>query len=213
MKFTGYHRLEKDLWVSGLQPDSSAIADQLLADVKEIAAKSKTVEPTRYHLQRRQGAARRGRDRQDHGRGGALLAHRPLGLPRQPPGLAGGARDAPPRHRARDAALQKALDARFSELNKLLESHRVGAGSCSYTDLTEADIKALTVALDALSEEVSKVPGGGGQVTPSPRSSTRAAATLGRPARRQPRRLARRLGHGCSRWRLPAPPALCRDAG
>jgi iron uptake system component EfeO len=25
--FTGFHRLEKDLWVSGLQPDSNAIAD------------------------------------------------------------------------------------------------------------------------------------------------------------------------------------------
>jgi iron uptake system component EfeO len=29
----------------------------------------------------------------------------------------------------------------------------------SYTDLTEADLKAMTVSLDALSEEVSKVPG------------------------------------------------------
>ena len=44
MEFTGYHRLEKDLWVDGLQPDSGAIADQLLADVKEIVAKAKAVE-------------------------------------------------------------------------------------------------------------------------------------------------------------------------
>jgi hypothetical protein len=29
-EFTGWHKIEKDLWVSGLQPDSSAIADQLL---------------------------------------------------------------------------------------------------------------------------------------------------------------------------------------
>ena len=35
MKFTGYHRLEQDLWEDGLQADSSAIADQLLADVTE----------------------------------------------------------------------------------------------------------------------------------------------------------------------------------
>ena len=33
---TGFHRLEKDLWVSGLQPDTNAIADQLVADVKEL---------------------------------------------------------------------------------------------------------------------------------------------------------------------------------
>ena len=34
--FTGYHRLEKDLWVDGLKADSPQIADQLLADVKQI---------------------------------------------------------------------------------------------------------------------------------------------------------------------------------
>ncbi len=44
MPFTGYHRLEKDLWVDGLQPDSSAIADQLLADVTELVAKAKAVQ-------------------------------------------------------------------------------------------------------------------------------------------------------------------------
>jgi iron uptake system component EfeO len=28
-EFTGFHRLEKDLWITGLQPDSSSIADRL----------------------------------------------------------------------------------------------------------------------------------------------------------------------------------------
>ena len=59
----------------------------------------------------------------------------------------------------RDPALQKALDARFTELSSLLGSHKTGADYKSYTALTDADIKALTVSLDALSEEVSKVPG------------------------------------------------------
>ena len=35
-KWTGFHRLEKDLWVQGLQPDTNAMADQLMADVKEL---------------------------------------------------------------------------------------------------------------------------------------------------------------------------------
>ena len=35
-KWTGFHRLEKDLWVTGLQPDTNAMADQLMADVKEL---------------------------------------------------------------------------------------------------------------------------------------------------------------------------------
>ena len=50
MEFTGFHRLEKDLWVDGLQADSSAIADKLLADVKEIVAKAKAVELTPLQL-------------------------------------------------------------------------------------------------------------------------------------------------------------------
>ena len=33
-KWTGFHRIEKDLWVTGPQPDTDAIADQLVADVK-----------------------------------------------------------------------------------------------------------------------------------------------------------------------------------
>ena len=46
MAFTGYHRLEKDLWVDGLQPDSSAIADQLLADVSSVAQQAATADIT-----------------------------------------------------------------------------------------------------------------------------------------------------------------------
>jgi len=40
-KWTGFHRLEKDLWVTGLQPDTNAIADQLVADVKELNSRVK----------------------------------------------------------------------------------------------------------------------------------------------------------------------------
>jgi iron uptake system component EfeO len=160
MAFTGYHRLEKDLWVSGLQKDSSKIADQLLADVKEIAEKSKTVEPTALSIANgakalldevATGKITGEEERYSHtdlwdfdgnleGSQQALAVLRPVVA-------------------ERDAALQKALDARFAELKKLLESHKVGNTYKSYKALTAADIKALTVSLDALSEEVAKVPG------------------------------------------------------
>ena len=160
MKFTGYHRLEKDLWVSGLQNDSNAIADQLLADVKEIAAKSKTVEPTALTISNgakalldevATGKITGEEERYSHtdlwdfrgnlqGSQEALETLRPVVTGRAP-------------------ELQKLLDARFGELNKLLESHREAGRFVSYETLTDADIKALTVALDALSEQVAKVPG------------------------------------------------------
>ena len=160
MAFTGYHRLEKDLWKDGLQKDSSAIADRLLADVKEIAEKSKTVEPTALSIANgakalldevATGKITGEEERYSHtdlwdfdgnleGSQQALAALRPVIAERDP-------------------ALQKVLDARFDELKKLLESHRTGEDYKSYTALTDADVKALTISLDALAEEVSKVPG------------------------------------------------------
>ena len=64
-KWTGFHRLEKDLWVTGLQPDTNAMADQLMADVKELDNGVKApdldhrLDPDRRW---RTGSARRGRD-------------------------------------------------------------------------------------------------------------------------------------------------------
>jgi iron uptake system component EfeO len=49
------------------------------------------------------------------------------------------------------------LDAKFGDLDKLLEKHRVGDGFKLYTDLTDADKKELAEAVDALGEPVSKV--------------------------------------------------------
>ena len=160
MAFTGYHRLEKDLWKDGLQKDSGAIADQLLADVTEIAAKSKTVEPTALSIANgakalldevATGKITGEEERYSHtdlwdfdgnleGSRQALAVLRPLIAERDP-------------------ALQKALDADFTELSSLLAKHKTGADYQSYTALTDADIKELTVSLDALSEQVSKVPG------------------------------------------------------
>ncbi len=97
VQFTGYHRLEKDLWVDGLQPDSPR--HRRPADGRHHAtsqSRAATVELTPGAAgQRGEGAARRGRHRQDHRRGGPLLAHRPLGLQGQRRGLAGRGRRAP----------------------------------------------------------------------------------------------------------------------
>ncbi len=156
---TGYHRLEKDLWKDGLQADSSAIADQLLADVQEFAAKSRSVEPTAQSIaggvkavldEVATGTVTGEEERYSHtdlwdvdgnleGSEHALAALRPVIL-------------------ERDAALQQTLDSRFHQLRTLLESHRVDEEYRSYTDLTDPDVLALTKALDALAQQVAKVP-------------------------------------------------------
>jgi iron uptake system component EfeO len=160
MKFTGFHRLEKDLWVDGLQSDSSAIADKLLVDVKEIVAKAKAV--TLNPLQLANGSkalldeVATGKitgeeDRYSHtdlydfdenvkGSKAAIDALRPV-------------------LKARDAALLTEIDARFATLDAELDKHRTDGGFRLYTELSKDEIRSLTVALDAVSEPISQVAG------------------------------------------------------
>jgi iron uptake system component EfeO len=158
MAFTGYHRLEKDLWQDGLKADSPAIADQLLADVNEIVTKAKAVELTPVALANgakelldevATGKITGEEDRYSHtdlwdfkanveGSQAAVSALRPVVA-------------------EKDAALASSLDEKFKAVNDALEKHRKGDGFKSYTELTEQEIKALAEAVDALGEPVSKV--------------------------------------------------------
>jgi iron uptake system component EfeO len=160
LPFTGYHRLEKDLWADGLKADSPAVADQLLADVKTIVEKSTAVDFTALSIAN--GAkelldevARTKitgeEERYSHtdladmkanlqGSQSALEVLRPVITERQP-------------------ALATALDQAFTTINQALDQHRVGADYAALTAVSADDVKALTVHLDALSEEVAKVSG------------------------------------------------------
>jgi iron uptake system component EfeO len=160
VEFTGYHRLERDLWQDGLQPDSPAIADRLMADIEELAARVPAVELTPVQLANgakelldevATGKITGEEDRYSHtdlwdfqanveGSQGAVAALRPV-------------------LDERDPALGPLLDERFAALTDLLATHRTEDGFISYTELTEDDVRALTAALDALSEPVSRVAG------------------------------------------------------
>lgn len=160
MEFTGFHRLEKDLWVTGLQPDSSAIADRLLADVTELVGKAKAVRLNPLQLANGSkalldevatGKITGEEERYSHtdlwdfeanveGSRAAIAALRPFLVDRDP-------------------QLVAAIDARGKALGALLESHRSGEGFVLYGALTAADVKALTEALDAFAQPVSTVAG------------------------------------------------------
>jgi iron uptake system component EfeO len=156
--FTGFHRLEKDLWASGLQPDSSAIADQLQSDIEDLAARAKTVELTPLQLANgakelldevATGKITGEEDRYSHtdlwdfrsnvdGSQAAINALRPV-------------------IQERDAKLLSTLDEKFAAVDAVLEKHRVGDGFKLYTELTEADVKEMSEAVDALGEPISQV--------------------------------------------------------
>jgi iron uptake system component EfeO len=158
--FTGYHRLEKDLWVSGLQPDSGAIGDQLIADMKDLQNRVTTIELTPVQLANgakelldevATGKITGEEDRYSHtdlwdfkanveGSKAAIAALRPVIDEKQ-------------------SALGTTLDERFKAVDTLLESYRVGDGFTLYTDLTPEDVKKMAAAVDALGEPVSQVAG------------------------------------------------------
>ena len=158
--FTGFHRLEKDLWVDGLQPDSGAIGDQLVVDAKDLQSRVATVELTPVQLANgakelldevATGKITGEEDRYSHtdlydfkanveGSQGAVAALRPV-------------------IDDKDPTLGPLLDERFAAVDDLLEGYRVGDGFKLYTELTPADIQAMTEAVDALGEPVSQVAG------------------------------------------------------
>ena len=157
-QFTGFHRLEKDLWVQGLQPDSGTIADQLQSDIEDLAARAKKVELTPLQLANgakelldevATGKITGEEDRYSHtdlwdfrsnvdGSQAAINALRPV-------------------IQARDPKLLTTLDDKFAAVDTLLEKYRVGDGFKLYTELTQDDIKSMSEAVDALGEPISQV--------------------------------------------------------
>jgi iron uptake system component EfeO len=159
-QFTGYHRLEKDLWVDGLKADSPAIADKLLADMKELQARVAGVELTPVQLANgakelldevATGKITGEEDRYSHtdlwdfkanveGSQAAVAALRPV-------------------IDEKDKNLGPTLDQRFAAVDTLLEGYRDGDGFKLYTQLTPDDTKKMAAAVDALGEPVSQVAG------------------------------------------------------
>jgi iron uptake system component EfeO len=158
--WTGFHRLEKDLWVDGLRPDSGQIADQLVTDVKDLQTRAGTIELTSTQLANgakelldevATGKITGEEDRYSHtdlwdfkanveGSKAAIAALRPV-------------------IDEKDPTLGPVLDEQFAAVEKLLEGYRSGDGFTGYTELTQDDIKKMTDAVDALSEPVSQVAG------------------------------------------------------
>ena len=66
-----------------------------------------------------------------------------------------GYQDVRPILRTRDPALARTLDARFAAIDRLLKQQRVGDGYRLYTDLGRAEVKRLADAVNALSEPLS----------------------------------------------------------
>ncbi|MGX6601960.1 iron uptake system protein EfeO [Micromonosporaceae bacterium Da 78-11] len=159
MTFGGFHRIEKDLWAA--KPDISKdgpIADQLLTDVKEIVQKANAEQLSPLQLANgakglldevAAGKITGEEDRYSHtdlwdfnanveGSKAAISSLRPV-------------------LEERDPALVKTLDTEFANVDTALTKYRSGDGWKLHTELTQADLKTLSDAINALAEPISKV--------------------------------------------------------
>jgi iron uptake system component EfeO len=156
--WTGFHRLEKDLWVTGDVSKDAAIADQLMTDVQLVVDKARAVAFTPLQMANGSkelldevatGKITGEEDRYSHtdlwdfsanvdGAQAAIAALRPVLVKRDP-------------------ELVTTVEARFAEVDRLLATHTDGDGFKLYTQLTQAEIRALAVAVDAVAEPLSTV--------------------------------------------------------
>jgi iron uptake system component EfeO len=161
-KWTGFHRLEKDLWVTGLQPDTNAMADQLMADVKELDAgvKSPDYEIDSTHIA---GGAQGLLDEVSASKITGeedTFSHTDLwDFKANVEGSQTAVASVRPILDERNAELGKKVDQRFTEVEALLDKYRQGDGFVFYDKVTEPQRQELSRAVDALSKEVSQVQG------------------------------------------------------
>ncbi|PRY59920.1 iron uptake system protein EfeO [Glycomyces artemisiae] len=158
--FTGFHRLEYDLWITGDVSASAPVADQLMTDVQEVVERAASEELSPLQLANgakelldeiATGKITGEEDRYSHtdlwdfaanleGSEAAVASMRPV-------------------LEARDPDLVAELDEQFAAAHAALEAHRDGDGWRLHNELTEAELQALSDAINALAEPVSRVAG------------------------------------------------------
>lgn len=161
-RWTGFHRLEKDLWVTGPQPDTNAIADHLIADLNELAtgvgAADFTVDPIQVA-----GGAQSLLDEISRTKITGeedIFSHTDLyDFQANVDGSQAAIASLRPIIDERDPGLGTRIDQRFADLDAALARFRAGDGFVSYDTVTESQRQDLSHQIDALSVEVSQVQG------------------------------------------------------
>ncbi|MDT5338520.1 MAG: iron uptake system component EfeO [Mycobacterium sp.] len=161
-KWTGFHALEKQLWVTGLQPDAGALADQLVADVKELNDGVKAPEFTVDSTQIAGGAQGLLDEIASSKISGEedIFSHTDLwDFEANLQGSQTAVSSVRPILDERNADLGKKVDQRFAESEAVLQKYRKGDGFVLYDTVTEPQRQELSRSIDALSKEVSQVQG------------------------------------------------------
>jgi iron uptake system component EfeO len=163
--FTGWHRIEKDLWparAKGYKPLSTAdrakYADDLLANTNTLYDKTRELSFTTDQI------ANGSRGLLDEVATGKVTGEEEYWSRTDLwdfQANVDGARVAfdglRPILKTKDAELDTQIDQKFVALQELLDSHRSGDGFKYYNELSAAEVKQLSDAVNALSEPLSQL--------------------------------------------------------
>jgi iron uptake system component EfeO len=158
-KWTGFHPIERSLWIHDTARGQSETAAHLFENVELLQRKVRTVklEPSQIA----NGAVELLGEVSKSKITGEEERYSHIDLVDFEANV-DGARAAfeavAPIVEKRNPALDKQVDARFAAVDSALAHYRRGTGFVTYTALTRADKRKLSQSIDALAEPLSKVP-------------------------------------------------------
>jgi iron uptake system component EfeO len=159
-QWTGYHRLEKELWTGGPQPDAAGLAEQLVADVHEIADKAKDAD---LNAAKTANGAKELLDevatKKVTGEEEAFSHTDLWDFKANVDGAKQVVDSFRPLLQSKNPDLLAQLDQRFAAVDGLLARYQRGDWFASYTELSPDQVKELGAAVDALGEPLSKTAG------------------------------------------------------
>jgi iron uptake system component EfeO len=158
-EWSGFHPIEKALWVEDTTDGMAPVAKQLLADVEELQRKVKTVELQAVQIANGANELL-----------GEVSASKITGeeeryshidlvdFEANVEGAEAAFEAVEPLLSDKDPKLAKEIEAQFDTVYASLKPYRRGDGFVSYTELTQADTRKLAQGIDALAELLSEVP-------------------------------------------------------
>ena len=162
-RWTGWHRIEKDLWPPASY-DALAVtqrreyADDLLANTRTL---DRRIQKLTFSVDQIANGSRGLLEEVAVGKVTGeeeTWSHTDLwDFQANVDGARAGVESLRPVLEQRDEELAETLERRFEELQRLLDEHRRGDGFVSYDRLGEAQVKQLSDAVNALSEPLSRV--------------------------------------------------------
>jgi iron uptake system component EfeO len=158
-EWEGFHVIEKALWVDDTAQGMAPVAEQLEADVAELAKKVETVDLQAVQIANGANELL-----------GEVSASKITGeeeryshidlvdFEANVEGSESAFEAIEPLLSAKNPELAKEIEADFKAVYASLEPYRDGAGYVSYEELTAADTRKLAQGIDALAEKLSQVP-------------------------------------------------------